>query len=573
AAYGAVLASAFWFGLHLTLEPPIVGHQMLLGYFSGSIYDEALAVPSSLVAYRGMNALWLAAALAGLEVRRAVDRGGAVGWPLVAAVALTVGAAGLWYYRKPLGVGIDRGYVADQLGGRTTTEHFVIHYPQTRRFLRQVERLERDHEFRYREMRAFFETDPADGGRLHSFVYPDRDTKARLMGGRSTMVAKLWLGEIHVLWPRYGHHLLAHELAHLFTEPFGAGPLSLSITNGIGVNMGLVEGVATAADRPPNELTLHEASAAMRRLEMAPDVVDIVGAGGFWTSASGRAYTVAGSFVRFLVDRHGIQALKRAYPRGDFRGAYGEPLSALVESWHASLDSVDLTEAEMDRARYLYRESTIFEKTCARSAAEVRRRARLAAARGEPVEARRLFDRLVAYAPDNLDYRIEAVDQLLKAGDIDGARERIEELLSRDLKPGRRARVIELEGDAAWRAGQLSRARSSYRQARGIGLPSAMQRRIEAKLRALESGEEIRRLAFEYLLARNPATIDVFYPTEWYRREPESALAAYLVGRRLWSARKWRRAVTFLDAARGGLEGTLLAAEVRFDANGEFPPG
>ena len=64
------------------------------------------------------------------------------------------------------------------------------------------------------------------------------------MGGRTTMVAKPWLHEIHIHPAHSPHPVLAHELAHVVAAPFGAPPLQLSARHGLLVNMGLVEGLA-----------------------------------------------------------------------------------------------------------------------------------------------------------------------------------------------------------------------------------------------------------------------------------------------------------------------------------------
>jgi tetratricopeptide (TPR) repeat protein len=560
-----VAASAATFGLHLALQPPIVGHQLFLGYFSGSIYDEALSLPTSLLAYRGLNLAGVGAVLAGLEALRAHRRGRPRRWALLVA-ALCVAVAGtLWTWRHDLGIGIDRAYIQEQLGGRLETEHFVIHYPERESFLDRLDRLARDHEFRYAEMEEFFETDPADDEKLHSYVYPNREIKGRLMGGRDTLVAKIWLGEMHVLWPRYGHHWLAHELAHLFTTPFAAGPLKLSMQNGIGVNMGLVEGIATAADWPAEHMTPHEASAALRRLEMAPDLEAILGAGGFWTSSSRRAYTLVGSFIRFLIDRHGLEAFKQAYGHGDFEAAYDRPVGELLEAWRTFVDDLELTESQMEVARFLYRRPSIFAKVCARKTAELRRRAGRAAMRGDPSEARRLYEQLIGFAPRNVDYRIEYARKILEAGDVERAAEMTEELLERDLPPVQRARLLQLQGDAFWHLDRPDEAAEAYETCLSRGLPAGTERLLRVKHHAVRAARaKVRRLAFEYLLDRTSGSVSLYFPMEWHRSVPDDPVAAYLVGRRLWQAREWRAADRLLGSLhRDG--GTAPTSEVLSD--------
>ncbi|MEM1350642.1 MAG: hypothetical protein AAGI01_18920, partial [Myxococcota bacterium] len=252
----ACVANGLALGVHLASEPPIIGHQWLIGFFSGSIYDEALSMPASLLWYRLTHVCWATSMVLGLEVARRVRSARRIGHVASWATVATIAAGCCTAAEQSFGVRLDRALIAEELGGVVETEHFVIYYPATRHFSGHLDELVEDHEFRYAEMRAFFGTDPvasSGGEKVRSFVYADREQKGQLMGARRTLVAKIWLGEIHIMWRGLGDHLLAHELAHVFTRPFGAGPLALSMQNGVGVNMGLVEGIATAADWPAGE--------------------------------------------------------------------------------------------------------------------------------------------------------------------------------------------------------------------------------------------------------------------------------------------------------------------------------
>jgi tetratricopeptide (TPR) repeat protein len=384
------------------------------------------------------------------------------------------------------------------------------------------------------------------------------------MGARRTLVAKIWLGEMHVLWPNYGHHWIGHELAHVFTEPFGAGPLDLSMQNGVGVNMGMVEEIATAADWPVRDLTPHEAAAAMQRLEMAPRIRDIVGASGFWTRSSRRAYTVVGSFIRYLIDEYGIETFKRAYGRGAFQRAYGTRVDELVAEWRAFLDELELTDRALETARYRYRRPSIFEKVCARTTAELRRRAGIAAARGDVGEMQSLYRRLTKLVSDNVDYRIEYARRLLRAGDRERSAELVEELLERDLPPVQRARLLQLQGDLRWHGDSPEDAAEAYAACLEEGVPTDQRRVLRAKYLSVQPGRgDVRSLAFEYLLGDPADALSLYFPMEWARRRPEDPLANYLVGRRLWQRREWEGAVRYLRAARGRVEGRALRAETK----------
>ena len=49
------------------------------------------------------------------------------------------------------------------------------------------------------------------------------------------------------------------------------------------------------------------------------------------------AYTLAGSFVGFLIETHGLAPFRRLYETGDYERVYQRPLAVLEKDWRASL--------------------------------------------------------------------------------------------------------------------------------------------------------------------------------------------------------------------------------------------
>ena len=48
-------------------------------------------------------------------------------------------------------------------------------------------------------------------------------------------------------------------------------------------------------------------------------------------------YVLAGSFVEFLIERHGLPKFRALYESGNYDGVFGSPFDALVREWRASL--------------------------------------------------------------------------------------------------------------------------------------------------------------------------------------------------------------------------------------------
>ncbi len=559
-AFSFPLADAAALVHHLVVEPPIVGHQWFLGYFGGSIYDEALGLPPSLLVYRALHLLAIISVVASIQALFDVHRRRWPGWTMVLALGSAVVFFAGFSARADFGISIDRGHIAQKLGGKVETEHFIIYYPKSRGHIEGLDELIEDHEFRYAQLRDFFGTDPvAETGRpVRSFVYLDRDSKGELMGGRDTMVAKLWLHEMHILWRGTGDRMLAHELAHIFTEPFGAGPLRLSMQRGIGVNMGLVEGVAVAAEWPTGDLTPHEATAAMRRLEIAPDLRQILGAGGFWSEASGPAYTAMGSFVRYLVDDRGIDDFKSAYPRGDFEGVYGVGVEELIGHWEQYLDDMELTPRQLEVARDRYDRPSIFGRTCARALGERRRMAREAASNGALASARQHYEAFLIYEPHHPEAIREYAEVLRQLGHHEQALGLLRDTPREHLTGGQRARLLELEGDLLWSSGDAAAAVEAYEQAVDNKVGVNRERQLRLKLR-LASGDDER--GRRYLVDRLSEDESMYQIMSWLKDSPDDPVARYFVGRRAWQSGDHRAAIEHLEAIEDGLGAEVLDAE------------
>jgi hypothetical protein len=237
-----IAANTGLFAYRLVVEPPIQGFHWLFGWFAGSIYDEALSVPRALLFYRAMQLLELGAALLGLELvwrgRRGLPRGAAL--QLLLALLIVIGA-GHWAKQRA-GVGVDRAFIARRLGSSAESAHFRVHYDAGAVGPVQLQALLADHEFRYAELGAYLQSDPvaAHGDKLTVFIYPNNRVQQQLFGSRRTFVARPWTYEMHIRWDRVGDTVVAHELAHLFSAPFGGGPLRLATRGGLIPDIGLV---------------------------------------------------------------------------------------------------------------------------------------------------------------------------------------------------------------------------------------------------------------------------------------------------------------------------------------------
>lgn len=550
---GIVLLTAAFTAAHLLYQPPIYAFHHTFGYIAGSIYDEALSIPQGLLAFRLMSLALVVGALAGLDLGFKWRQSRRIGPPILVLLTAVAVWTVLYLQRFELRIEATREDLIEALGGRIDSDHFTIYYPiSDSRIAGNIEAIAQDHEYRYHQLREFFEIEPVLP--VRSFIYSSHEQKGRYMGASRTLIARPWLGEMHITWEGIGRGHMSHELAHLFTRGFGSGPLHLAGGGLLELDMGLVEGAAEAGAWDAQPLTFHGWSAALHRLGLAPDLERIMGAGGFWSQHSRTAYTLMGSFSRWLIDRYGMDRFQRLYATGEFSGVYERVLADLLADWRAYLDGLQLEDGDLERARFLYDRPSIFGKRCARALAARVESGRLLGESHRYDQAARCLERVVEDDPDNPAYRLELAAYLNKSGRPLEARQMALAVYDRE-GVGRivRARSAELLGDIAWWSNRLEEARQWYREVSMEPLSSDDRRRVTVKLWALED-EELSGLVFDLLLAAPPVPgTSLIQRMNEQMATGSSPLAAYLLGLQLFNAREYERAVVALEQAIDGL--------------------
>ena len=258
-----------------------------------------------------------------------------------------------------------------ELGASLETEHFIVYFDPTDISAIEETALKQDLEFRYSEMEAYFKEDPVawKERKIEVFLYPNTEEQQRLMGTRNTFVARPWTHQMHLRWT-YGSSALAHELSHLFSAPFGGWLMTLPTYNNGVVNIGLLEGVAVAADWPQEQYSPHDVSSVLMEKGLLPNIENAFDPMGFWKNPSGKAYQSMGSFVRWLIDEFGIDKMKMFYQGVEFYEVYGISLVKAIDDWKSYLKSIHIKKIHKDYILMRFDRQSIFQKVCARRIAE-----------------------------------------------------------------------------------------------------------------------------------------------------------------------------------------------------------
>jgi tetratricopeptide (TPR) repeat protein len=545
------LYAAFLLGsLGLTLWPVVMGPQAFvynhfLGYLPGPLYDEALSTGWPLVWFR-LQTLLISALLWVFTATMLDMREGRLTRPHLRPAALglvlVLGAAIVHLERRAPELGFRMTYarLEERLGGLRESEHFRLVYPRGMERL-QVDRLIRELEFRHAQLSAFLGGAPRE--RIRVFLYRSAEEKAALVGAAQTQFAKPWLLETHVDRIRS----LKHELAHVMASPYGTGPFKVTTRYGVWPSMGVVEGLAVAADNPADELTLHQWAAGMRRQSLAPDVRQIIRPQGFFQNAPARAYTLVGSFLRYLAETYGAEKLRALYARGDFESSYGRSLEALATEWEKFLDGLPLDEAQVAQAFARFRQGSLFARPCAREVAAIEAEAaeRMAS---DPAEALRLYRRCAELQPDEPSFQLEQAQALTRLDRGDEATELLKALAAKlESAPALRADVLLAHADIAAQLGRDDEAAALLKTALELRPAGTVDRTARVKLAALQSPTSGKAI-FDYLRPGRDEAARLLRLREALDREPDNASLAYLLGRRV-QAESPRMAARYLSQA------------------------
>ncbi|HEY6099181.1 MAG TPA: type VI secretion system protein, partial [Anaeromyxobacter sp.] len=376
------------------LGPAAFVFDPLLGAFPGPIYDEALVPDLRALLLRAAALLEGVAIAAFAEAFVRASRAGpraaarAAAGPALVLLLAAAGSAGAQAALSALALGGEREEVVRALGGRREGPRCTVVYPSEKPPAQAAALLD-ECEFHVHGVSAALGI--ARPPHVTAYVHRSAEEKRRLVGAAGTDFAKPWLGELHVVDAPLPHPNLRHELVHAIAAAAAEGPFRVPARAYVLVSTGLVEGIAVALETPRSRWTVHEWCHAAKRLRLLPDVRRIVGPAGFWAEPPARAYTAAGSFLRFVLESRGAAAVREAYRTGDLARATGVPLDVLAAEWERFLDGVELPPGIEVAARARLSRGSLFTRACAREVAALEARAGQAAAAGRTDRACALY--------------------------------------------------------------------------------------------------------------------------------------------------------------------------------------
>jgi tetratricopeptide (TPR) repeat protein len=535
----------------LYLNPPIFFYNAVIGFFPGPLYDEVIPVTFALVIYRFGVVCWGLLFLMVLKLIRGFKHGRVTWASILVIIILIPFFATLHLKKEKLGITYTRNYITKNfLTWSLETEHFVIYYTPGTPEARDIALIANDHEWRYKQLKEFLEISSKD--KIRSYIYPDFETRKKLIGAGQTTLANPIHREIHLVYDSFPNPILKHELAHVMSSEFGMKVLRVS------PKVGLIEGLAVAADwSATNGFTPHQWSKSMFIKGVAPNVKEIIGIG-FWYAPPQKSYILMGSFCRYLIDTYGIEKFKVLYKTGNFQ-AYGKRLDELISEWKKFLDGIYVPENAPILAEYRFSEPSIFQAKCPRRVAALKDEGLKAFSDGNLYIAKKLFNEALSFDQRNP----VLVDSLAYIYYYDKDYGKVMDIVDKiDSLPEVDRNILEnLRGNVLWQSGKVAQAEAVFKSLLEKTVPDDIKREIEIKLSSIYSGGAIENKIREYFRHRDRLK-QVVALYEIIKGFPAYAPAYYLLGKILFAEGDYEVASSFLSQSESlGLPSEELRKE------------
>jgi hypothetical protein len=542
-------------------SPMIFAFDPFVGYFSGTLYDTVIDAGTSLLTYRvGSLATLVAVVLTASTLMRRPDgrlrfvplKGASATGARVrlelAAVALVV-SVGITLDGPALGHWETSTTIAKDLGGARSGARCDVVFPASQSPA-ESELLVKDCD---EQLAAVEHRLGAHGpDRVRAFFFRDAADKKRLMGAADTLIAKPWRREVYVQLSTYPHPVLGHELAHVVAGSLGRGPFRIAGSlGGWWPDPGLIEGIAVAASPGDDELSNTQWVHAMLDLGVVPPIRQVFSLG-FLGVAASKSYTLAGSFVRFVLDTYGSGVVRAWYGGASLEAETGKSWDALDKEFRAYAEATPLAPEAQSFAKARFERAAVFGRKCPHVVDALRRKADLCRDAHEADRATVAYHDVLAHDPHEWGARYGLGVVNLRYGDeAIGARALGAMASGEDTPRTWKDRARDALADEALLRGDDAQARAAYEGLASRSLEEDFARTEEVK--ALVATDPAGRPAVEALLIgapKRPADIVVAATRagEWEARTG-SPLAAYLVGRLLVSREWYASAVPHLDHA------------------------
>ncbi len=347
----------------LIFTPKVKFYSILLGFFPGPIYDEDVWPDRILFLHKSASIIissfiWL------LLYKRNIFR-------TLFAVLLIIPSIIIANSLGPYYLSEKR--FTDSLGAVYNTKHFEILYPPDQQWSGYIDIIAGLHEYYYEELQRELRTETDI--RIRSYIFRDEDEKKELTGAGRTQIAKPWLREIYLTPVSVTDSKLKHEISHIIIGSLIDSPLGLyGKLNGLIPNMAVVEGISVSLEPETNIMTLYDKAAVLLKKDKLTSFENLFNAGRFYSKSGSVSYSASGAFIKYLIQKYGIDHLKRILKNEDFADVYGKKISEVEKEYRNFLQNIEITPQKEYYSSVLYNAKGLIEKRCPHEIANIKKR-------------------------------------------------------------------------------------------------------------------------------------------------------------------------------------------------------
>ncbi|MGB0678578.1 MAG: hypothetical protein ACPGUV_02830, partial [Polyangiales bacterium] len=565
-ALAVPLLTFLWALYRFYAGPSIALYGHFFGFFPGTFYDARLTLSPAYLLFRLESCGWgLSLAAFWWATARACTRRVRLVWLVLGLMGLALGLT-LRLQAEPLGTASSRAHLARHLSSVAAGRYCRVHAPPGVG-VSELVRWRRDCDFRVLQMHQHLGL-PVKR-RVTAFMFRDAAQKKALMGAGQTLIAKPWRRAVYLQRAGWPHPVLAHEVAHVVLGEVAPGPFRVAGRLGGWLpEAALIEGAAVALAWTPRQgLTPHQWAGHLAARGQLPPLAALSGLR-FVLQPAAQAYTVMGSFLRYLWQHAGRAAFIQVYRAGDLTVLGQRRLQRLEAQWRRFLKAQSLPPAAAALGEQRFSRPSNFRAPCPHQVAELRHRTGRALRRQAWHEAGRLCAQIEAVLPGDPEATALQLWLQAKRGDVVAASTRARRLTAaRRLPRAVAAQSFVRLADAAWRAGKRSVARQLLKDLQRWPLPIDLERNVAVRRLALQAPAPERLLLRRYFTQEFESTASAVAALHWSHlldKRRQDGLGVYLTARQLYMQQHYHMAEVALQRALGrGLPHPLLCRETR----------
>ncbi|MBA4317353.1 MAG: hypothetical protein C0412_03030 [Flavobacterium sp.] len=350
--------------LEIYFYPQIFTFNPLIGLFPGTMYDELIEFDAKLFYFRFYNVLLFTGFLLLVNVIRSKFDSF---WIKINKFKLYKGFSSVgivllfftiyWLGNLVFGFTIPLSKIEIDLGGKLITEHFIMIYPK------EISKEDviisaLHHEFYYEEISVGLNLSKKE--KIVSLLFASSRQKKKYIGSANADMSKPW--QNIVITDFYNHDLsLKHEIVHAFSSDFGGILFKMPYN----LNPVLLEGIAEAIENKFGDQDLYSAAFMIRKFNKKISLEKLFSGLNFFGQSSSISYAYSGAFIKYLIEKYGVENLKKLYTDIDFMTYYGKSLAELEIEFSKFIDDQSYAY-NPNRATLYFSGKPIFLKKCPR---------------------------------------------------------------------------------------------------------------------------------------------------------------------------------------------------------------